>query len=199
MIRKLASYLPIFLLTACRAAPVIEVSKNPAVNFNLKGKSAVVVVLPSRNFSGHQEIDLQHLDSQLFDKLNKYFIQGRFVSISMLRENLPNDENMQTVDNFIDRFKKTGVLRSDKVEKVSRILKADYFLTPNFGANVGSGYSKLWVATSNIQFYDGKSGKTAFSVNAERSEPGITGFDLERSDLNHLFELVLDDALGAIL
>jgi hypothetical protein len=198
MIRKLPGYLLILMVTACSAAPIIEVSRNPAVNFSLKDKSVIVVLLASRNFSGHQEIDLQHLDRQLFDKLNKRFIQGRFTSISMLRENLLNNEEKEAVDNFIDRFEKTGALKSDNVQHVSRILKADYFLTPNFGANIGSGYSKLWVFTSNIQVYDGKSGTTAFSVNAERSEPGITGFDLEKNDLNHLFELVLNDALGAI-
>jgi hypothetical protein len=197
MVRKLPGYFLIFLLTACQA-PVIEISRNPAVNFNLKDKPAIVVLLASRNFSGHNEIDLQHLDRQLLDKLNKLFIHGRFLSIAMLKKNISNTEDRETIDNFVDRFEKTGTLKNDKVQQVSRILKADYFLTPNFGANVGSGYSKLWVATANIQFYDGNSGTTAFSVNAERSEPGITGFDLERSDLNHLFESVLNDALGTI-
>lgn len=197
MVRKLSGYLLFFMITACQT-PVIEVRRNPAVNFNLKDKSAIVVLLASRNFSGHKEIDLPHLDRQLLDKLNKRFIHGRFLSISMLMKNISNAEDRKTIDKFIDRFEKTGTLRNDKLQQVSRILKADYFLTPNFGANVGSGYSKLWVATANIQFYDGNSGTTAFSVNAERSEPGITGFDLERSDLNRLFESTLDDALGTI-
>lgn len=192
---KFTGYFLLSILTVCGCASTITVRKNPTVDFSLKDNSAVVALLPCRNFSDHKEIDLPYLEGMLLDKLRSEFDDGRFVSIQQLKKKILTEQDKEVVSKVITDFEKSGMLRAENVQAANRILKAGYFIASSFGAGIGVGYSAEWVFTISMQIYDAKTGKTVFSVTAEETEDSVEGFDLQESSF---FESVVDDALGAI-
>jgi hypothetical protein len=191
MNRKTVAYrlIPILLLTACAGSSNIDVRKDPTVNFSLKKGSRPVVLLPSRNFSDHREIDLHRLDGKLLTKLRARLGRVRFITVRQLRENILSGQDREIINNFIDEFKKSGILRAENIKNANSILNVGYFLTPSFGASTGMGYGSMSVFTVSLQIYEGKTGKTAFSVSAEETEENVEGFDV-------LFGFLRADAEG---
>ncbi len=183
------------LITACAGSSTINIRKNPTTDFSLKEKPAVVVMLPSRNYSEFHEIDLPTLDKTIHSKLRSKFPKGRFIPINQLKSNILNGQDVEVVDNFIKAFKKSGMFRANTVTDVNEILKVKYYLAPSFGANIGAGYSSEWIFTLSMQIYDGSTGKTAFSVTAENTEDSVEGFEMQKSDF---FESVIDSVVDAI-
>lgn len=185
----------IFLTVACGGTQNLRIRKNPTTDFQLENKKSVVVLLPSRNFSDHNEIDLRRLDGTLFSRLRSRFKKGRFVTIRQMEGNLLSGHEKETINNFIASFEKSGMLRAEEIQNANNILKVDYFLAPSFGATVGVGFDAEWIFTLSVQIYNAKTGKTAFSITAENSEESAEGFNLQESDF---FESVVDSVVNAI-
>jgi hypothetical protein len=182
-------------LTACAGTSTINIRKNPTVDFRLKGKSVTVVLLPSRNYSEHNEINLPYMDKKLLEKLQGRFDKVRFIPIHQLKENITSGQERELIDNFISKFERAGMFREKEIRNAVNVLKKDYFLAPSFGANTGVGFSSEWIFTLSIQVYDSKTGKVAFSVTAEKTEESVEGFKIQESDF---FESVVDNAIEAI-